>query len=172
MPREPSATDRPQPRLAESDLERARLQRQAIEGRLSVLQLSLAQAVYLANAGAADDSLSILRVLGLDVSTLQPLASRPWVDMAARTSSVSYRGRLPTDVLRAMLLTGETSDPWCAHLCYLLDEAPLSLLVLAIEETAQHHGVPMELLWRNLSRLVVSTQSSRLAGWPALMDSG
>lgn len=92
--------------------------------------------------------------------------------MAARTCSVSYRGRLPTDVLRAMLLRGETLDQWCAHLGYLLGEAPLPLVVLAIKETSRHHGVPMKLLWRNLSRLVVSCQSRRLAGSPALIGSG
>jgi len=156
----------------DSRFELARVQQQAIEARSSALQLSVAQAAYLANACAADDPLSVLRVLGLDVSTLQTLPPRPWADMAARTCSVSYRGRLPTDVLRAMLLRGETWDPWCPHLAYLLDEAPLSLLVLALEETSRYHDVPIKCLWRNLARLVVSCQSRRLADWPALVNAG
>lgn len=172
MTRERSAADRPQLPRADSRFGLGPVQEQAIEARLSALQLSVAQAAYLANACAANDPLSILRVLGLDISTLQPLAPRPWADMAARTCSVSYRGRLPTDVLRAMLLRGETVDQWCPHLGYLLDEAPLSLLVLAIEETSQYHNAPINLLWHNLGRLAVSCHSRRLAGWPALVDPG
>lgn len=171
MTRDPPAADLPPPPV-NAELALGPRQRQAIAARLAALQLSVAQAEHLAHAGAADDPLAILRVLGLDVSTLQPLTPRPWTDMAARTCSVSYRGRLPTDALRAMLLSGEAVEPWGPHLGHLLDEAPLSLLVLAIEETARDYDVPMKWLWHNLARLVVSCHSRRLADWPALVDAG
>jgi type II secretory pathway component PulM len=50
MTRERSAADRPQLPRADSRFGLGRVQEQAIEARLSALQLSVAQAAYLANA--------------------------------------------------------------------------------------------------------------------------
>lgn len=140
-------------------------QQAAVTARRMALQLSARQARFLAVAADPDDPLGIVRVLGLDISTLQPLAPRPWLDMAARTASVSYRGSLPSDVLASMLAEGRVVSEWFPHLGHLLDETPLSLLILAIEQFANQQHLPFTTLWRNLGQLAQACQSHRLAGW-------
>lgn len=141
------------------------VQQAAVTARRMTLQLSAGQARFLAVAADPDDPLAIVRVLGLDVSTLQPMAPRPWLDMAARTASVSYRGCLSSDMLGSMLVKGRVVPPWFPHLGHLLDEAPLSLLILAIEQLTNQQHVPFTTLWRNLGQLAQACQSDRLEGW-------
>lgn len=143
-------------------------QHAAVTARRMALHLSARQAGFLAEAADPDDPLAIVRVLGLDISTLQPLAPRPWLDMAARTASVSYRGWLSSDMLSAMLAEGHVVPGWLPHLGHLLDEAPLSLLILAIEQLADQQHLSFATLWRNLGQLAQACQSHRLAGWLAL----
>lgn len=71
-------------------------------------------------------------MLGLDLATLQPLKARRWLWMAARNASVSYRGILTEDALRAALATGTVPDGFMSHLCHVLDEVPLQLVVLGV----------------------------------------
>jgi hypothetical protein len=96
----------------------------ALRIRCEALGLSLAHARLLAQENDGADPNSLLRVLGLDLFTLQPLKARRWLWMAAQHASVSYRAILTEDTLLAALTTGQMPEQFMAHLGHLLDHAP------------------------------------------------
>lgn len=129
---------------------------QRIVERCEALGLSLQRAMQLAIASDSNDPDALLRILGLDFSTLQPmLYRRPkrWLWMAARTSSVSYRGALTEEMLLSVLLGGEIPHGFEAHIGHLLDEAPIEMVVLAVEEAAQRSKRPIREIWIIVHRL-------------------
>lgn len=75
-------------------------------------------------------------MLGLDAYTLTPLKPRRWLWMAAQTCSVSYRDVLTSEALLAVLTTGTLLPDDAAMFLYFLEEAPLSIVVMAIEQAA------------------------------------
>ncbi len=109
----------------------------------------------------------LLGVLGLSFDTLS-LAARQrkrglW--MAAKTSSVSYTGELTEDMLEQTLATGRVPTGYEAHIAHLLDEAPVSLVVMAVEEAAtREHKTPAD-IWRNVAMLAKNHADSRRAVW-------
>lgn len=137
----------------------------AIRTRCEALGLSLEQAQRLASENDGADPHALLRVLGLDLATLQPLKARRWLWMAARNASVSYRGILTEDALRAALATGTVPAGFMAHLCHMLDEAPLQLVVQAVEQAALQSGVPIREVWRNVERLAAAVCYRRPQVW-------
>jgi hypothetical protein len=48
------------------------------------------------------------------------------------------------------LVDGELPKGMTPHIATLLDEAPLSLIVAAVEEVARTSGMPPKLLWRHV----------------------
>ncbi|CAG4892654.1 hypothetical protein [Paraburkholderia gardini] len=136
--------------------------------RCEALGLSLLRAVQLAMASDSKDPQSLLRVLDLDFSTFLPMQHRRpmrWLWMAARTSSISYRGTLTEDALLAILLSGEVPPGFEAHIGHLLDEAPISLVVMAVEQAAQTSGAPIMLVWNNIRLLAASYSDYRRHLW-------
>jgi hypothetical protein len=132
----------------------------AIADRCAALGLSLAQAQRLAEADSSTSELA--HVLGLDVTTLKPLQPKRWLWMAALTSSVSYKGTLTPEILLACLMNGEVPAAFAAHIGHFLEEAP----IMAAEQAAQQSDIPMTVLWHNLARLAVTSDSRRFS--PAL----
>lgn len=132
----------------------------AIIARCAALGLSLAQVQRLAGA---DHSLQDLAyVLGLDGYTLTPLKPRRWLWMAAQTCSVSYRETLTPEGLLAVLTTGALPPEDVATFLHFLEEAPLSMVVMAIEQAAGQSGAPIAQLWRNVDRIAAAWSSTRL----------
>ncbi|MEX3955221.1 helix-turn-helix transcriptional regulator [Trinickia sp. EG282A] len=109
----------------------------------------------------------LLSVLGLSIEELS-LAARKrkrglW--MAAKTSSVSYAGELTEEMLEQALATGHAPVGYEAHIGHLLDEAPVSLVVMAVEEAAaREHKAPGD-IWRNVSKLATILADNRRALW-------
>lgn len=133
---------------------------QAINARCAALGLSLTWAQRLAGAGHSQQDLAHL--LGLDPLTLTPLKPRRWLWMAAQTCSVSYREPLTTDGLLAVLTTGAVppaADPTVFH---FLEEAPLQVVVMAVEQAAQESGVAIARIWYNLDCIAAALSSTRL----------
>jgi hypothetical protein len=62
--------------------------------------------------------------------------------MAAETSSVSYRTKMPEEALVAILASCEIPSAYIAHVIHLLDEAPAQILVMAAEQAALQTGRP------------------------------
>lgn len=135
---------------------------EAILSRCAELGLTSVRAKRLAEAANPP---SLTWVLGLDVATLKPLKSRRWLWMAAQTSSVSYRHLLTPEVLLQILLTGDIPASFVPHICHFLDEAPLQIVTMSVEQASQESGVPIGLIWSKLEEIAVQIDSKRMAAW-------
>ena len=109
----------------------------------------------------------VLAVLGLD-STQPDTQSRRkkrglW--MAAKTASVSYSRELAPEVLEQTLASGDVPPLFAPHLTHLLDEAPVTTVVMAVEEAAEHAHLQPRKVWRNVAKLAQSLAVHRRALW-------
>ena len=109
----------------------------------------------------------ILTVLGLDAPapTTESRRKKHGLRMAARNANVSYARELQPDALARMLVSGDVPAPYAPHLTHLLDEAPLSMVVMAVEEAAAEAHVPPRKVWRNVARLAKSLSAHRKEMW-------
>lgn len=109
----------------------------------------------------------VLAVLGLDVSlpTTERRSKKQGLRMAARNANVSYARVLQPNALARMLVSGEVPAPYAAHLTHLLDEAPPSMVVMAVEEAAAEAHVPPRKVWRNVAKLAESLSAHRKNLW-------
>lgn len=109
----------------------------------------------------------VMAVLGLDMPKPDTVARRKkrglW--MAAKTASVSYSRELVPEALEKVLASGDVPPPFAAHLTHLLDEAPVPVVVMAVEETASRAHVPPRQIWRNVAKLAESLSVHRRALW-------
>ena len=109
----------------------------------------------------------LLSVLGLDLDPpSQAARSRKrglW--MAAKNASVSYVQEVPPDTLGHALVSGSVPKGYAAHLTHLLDEAPVPLVVMAVEEAAANEGVAPKAVWRNVAKLARSLAVHRQGLW-------
>ena len=132
----------------------------AVAVRCAALGLARRQAQALADAEPFPSDL--VHVLGLNSDTLAPLSFKPWLSMAAQTSSVSYRGVLTPEILLAVLVCGEVPVEFQAHLIHFLNEAPMQLVVMAVEQAAQQSGVPIARIWHSVAQINKMLQGRRL----------
>jgi hypothetical protein len=133
---------------------------QAILTRCAALGLSLAQVQRLAGV---DNSLQALAwILGLDSVTLTPLKPRRWMEMAASTSSVSYRVVLTPEILLEVLTTGTVPPAYASTLLHFLEEAPIQVVVMSVEQAAQQSGVAIEQIWHHVDQIGAAWASTRL----------
>jgi transcriptional regulator with XRE-family HTH domain len=105
----------------------------------------------------------VLNVLGLDSAapSPRPRGGKNGLWMAAKTASVSYKHELDADTLAHTLVQGEVPRLYVAHIAHLLDEAPIPMLVMAVEDAAQHGHVAPRRIWRNIARLAKDLGLSR-----------
>jgi hypothetical protein len=54
---------------------------------------------------------------------------------------------------------------YAAHLTHLLVEAPMPLVVMAVEEAAAYEGVTPKAVWRNVAKLARSPAVHRHSLW-------
>lgn len=140
--------------------------------RLAKLALLSRQTVQQLEAGTIEDLgfervRRLLGVVGLDFGDLSLAARKKkrglW--MAAKTSSVSYALDLTEDLLEHVLATGEAPHGYEAHIGHLLDEAPIGVVVMAVEEAAEReHRKPAD-IWRNVAKLATQHSDSRRTFW-------
>lgn len=109
----------------------------------------------------------VMAVLGLDSPKPDTLARRKkrglW--MAAKTASVSYASEMAPEALEQALASGDVPPPFAPHLTHLLDEAPVPIIVMAVEETASRAHLPPRQIWRNVAKLAESLSVHRRALW-------
>jgi transcriptional regulator with XRE-family HTH domain len=103
----------------------------------------------------------LLDLLGLDLAARRTARPARGLLMASRTASVSYRRALDAASLAKALASGEVPAGMQPHLSFLLDEAPLELVVRSVEEAARRERVPPEQIWRNLARWATELESPR-----------
>jgi DNA-binding XRE family transcriptional regulator len=109
----------------------------------------------------------VTSVLGLEAApfTMQGRGKKRGLWMAAKTSSVSYTHELAPKTLGETLVSGEVPPSFVPHLVHLLDEAPVPIVVMAVEEAAARAHVSPKTVWRNVARLAKSLSVHRQALW-------
>lgn len=107
--------------------------------------------------------LSLLSLLGLNVITQEHSKKSHGLDMASKTASVSYRTKLESSDLSRSLACGELPEKIYPHIASLLDEAPLEIIVSAVEEAAKMNRVAPKVIWKNINRWAHEMHSLRSA---------
>ena len=109
----------------------------------------------------------VLSVLGLNLDPPNHAARsrKRGLWMAAKNASVSYVQEVPPDTLGHALVSGSVPQGYAAHLTHLLDEAPVSLVVMAVEEAAANEGVAPRVVWRNVAKLARSLAVHQQGLW-------
>lgn len=133
---------------------------QAILSRCAALGLPLAHVQRL--AGDGHTSRDLANVLGLDWMTWTPLKPRRWLWMAAQSCSVSYRNVLTPEGLLGVLTTCAVPPADSATIVHYLEELPLQVVVMSIDQAAQQSGIEIEQIWRNVDRISNGFSSTRL----------
>ena len=72
---------------------------------------------------------------------------------------------MPPDTLGHALISGSVPTAYAAHLTHLLDEAPMPLVVIAVEEAAANESVAPKAVWRNVAKLARSPAVRRKGFW-------
>ena len=104
---------------------------------------------------------SLMDLVGLQLSVGARAPSRRGLLMASRNASVSYKLQIGAGQLARALATGEVPADLMPHLATFLDEAPLPLVVSAVEEAAERGGVPPKRVWQQLLRQAHELRSPR-----------
>ena len=133
---------------------------QTVNARCANLGLTLTFAQRL--AGTGNSSQDLAHVLGLDPLTLAPLKPRRWLWMAAQTCSVSYRESLTSEAFLEVLTTGAIPPAAVPTILHFLEEAPLQVVVMAVQQASQESGVAIAQIWRNIDCMAVTWSSTRL----------
>lgn len=142
------------------------------QARLAQLSGLSRQTLVGLEAGALNDLgfnrvSQLLSVLGLDLErpSQDARARKRGLWMAAKNASVSFAREVPPDALGQALVSGNVPKRYAAHLTHLLDEAPIPLVVMAVEEAAAKEGVTPKAAWRNVSKLARSLAVHRQGLW-------
>ena len=142
------------------------------QSRLAQLSGLSRQTLVGLEAGALSDLgfnrvAQVLAVLGLDLDppSQAARARKRGLWMAAKNASVSYVQEVPPDMLGHALVSGSVPKAYAAHLTHLLDEAPVPLVVMAVEEAAANEGVAPKAVWRNVAKLARSLAVHRQGLW-------
>ena len=104
---------------------------------------------------------NVLALLGLNLDATRAPTPRRGLWMASRVASVSYKRTLDVRSLARALASGEIPQGMHPHLMSLLDEAPLQIVVRAVEEAARQEHVSPKQIWRNLARWASELRSPR-----------
>jgi hypothetical protein len=78
-----------------------------------------------------------------------------------QTASVSYKTVLEAATLAKALVDGQLPASITPHVATLLDEAPLSLIVAAVEEVATQNQASPKILWKHLIAWAQALQLTR-----------
>lgn len=140
-------------------LSQARLARLSSLSRATINQLETGTIVDL---GAAK-LIALLDLLGLTMDAVERPKRDNALALACRTASVSYKDVLTPEALAAALVEGQLPANITPQVATLLDEAPLPLIVGAVEEIARHTHCPAKTLWKHLLQWAHDLQSPRAA---------
>ncbi|TFW09465.1 XRE family transcriptional regulator [Oxalobacteraceae bacterium OM1] len=149
--------------------------RQAVgltQARLAKLADLSRQTVQRLEAGTIQDLsfqrlAKLLSVLGLsfDAPSTAARKNKRGLWMAAKTSSVSYRRELGSEQLERALTSGQVPSGLESNLLHFLDEAPVEIVVMAVEEAAQRQSDNPAKVWANVARLAKALGANRSDLW-------
>ncbi len=106
---------------------------------------------------------AVLEIVGLGLDARAYPASGNGLRMASRGAGVSYRRGLEADELADALASGHAPIALEPQLATLLDEAPLPLLVRAVDEAARRAKISPVTIWRHIERWAADWRSPRRA---------
>lgn len=144
-------------RREELGLSQDRLAKLAGLSRVTVNQLETGAIVDL----GVSKLLNLLDLLGLTLDAHASPKRGHALGMASRTASVSYKRVLSSDELSQALAGGALPPEIAPHVATLLDEAPLQIIVSAVEEAAQLQHVAPKAIWRHVIKWAHDLQSPR-----------
>lgn len=107
--------------------------------------------------------LALLELLGIDVSMQGRHKKQYALEAAGQTASVSYKNKLTASQLAKSLVSGKIPEPIFPYIASLLDEAPLPLIILAVEEAAKASNISPKSIWKNIDRWAHEMHSPRVA---------
>lgn len=114
----------------------------------------------LADLGAAK-LMALLQLLGMEIGATEVAPLRNALRLLSQTASVSYKTPLPPAALAAAWVNGELPERITPHVATLLDEAPLPLILAALEQLATSTQTPPKTLWKHLVQWAHALQSPR-----------
>ncbi len=106
---------------------------------------------------------ALLGLLGLRLEATAKPAPQRALWMASRTTSVSYEHRMEPDRLARSLATGDLEAAFIPHVATMLDDAPLALVVAAVEEAGKRSRVAPKQIWRHVVAWARELKSPREA---------
>jgi transcriptional regulator with XRE-family HTH domain len=127
-------------------LSQARLAAMSSLSRTTINQLENGALVDL----GATKLIALLDLVGINLDAGTRKGQPHALQSVSQTASVSYKTVLDPDILAAALVDGELPARITPHVATLLDEAPLSLIVAAVEEVAAQSQLSPKLLWKHL----------------------
>jgi transcriptional regulator with XRE-family HTH domain len=105
--------------------------------------------------------IALLNLLGLSFFADASKTRQRALQSVSQTASVSYKLALDPTALAAALVDGELPPSITPHIATLLDEAPLALIVAAVEEVAVASSQSPKLLWKHLLQWAHDLKSPR-----------
>jgi transcriptional regulator with XRE-family HTH domain len=138
-------------------LSQARLAALSGLSRATINQLETGALVDL---GAAK-LIALLDLVGINLDAGTRKGQQHALQSVSQTASVSYRTVLEPETFAAALIDGVLPQHITPHVATLLDEAPLSLIVAAVEEVAAERHLSPKLLWKHLIAWAHALQSPR-----------
>ena len=125
------------------------------QARLAALSgLSRATINQLENGALVDlgavKLIALLDLVGVSLDAGTRKKQMHALQSVSQSASVSYKTVLEPDALAAALIDGALPANITPHVATLLDEAPLSLIVAAVEEVASQRGLSPKLLWKHM----------------------
>ena len=106
---------------------------------------------------------SLLSLMGLDISIHGQQKKQDALELLGQTASVSYKNKLTSSDLEMSLVSGEISESIYPYMATLLDEAPLPMIVSAVEQAAKSSKTSPKMIWKNIDRWTQEMNSPRSA---------
>ena len=106
---------------------------------------------------------ALLDLLGLNMSMQGQHEKCHALEAASLTASVSYKNTLSSIELAKSLVSGRIPKAYFPYIATLLDEAPLPLIISAVEEAAKVSKTPPKIIWKNIDRWTQEMRSPRAA---------
>ena len=105
--------------------------------------------------------IGLLDLLGLDLSANERPPRHNALKLVSQTASVSYKQVLRPQAFAAALVAGTLPAQLKPQVATLLDEAPLPIIVGAVEEVASNSACSAKMLWKHLLQWAHQLQSPR-----------
>ena len=138
-------------------LSQARLATMSGLSRATINQLETGSLVDL---GAAK-LIALLYLIGINLDAGTRKGHQHALQSVSQSASVSYKSVLDPAALAAAMVDGALPERLTPHIATLLDEAPLSLIVAAVEEVATASSMSPKLLWKHLFHWAKDLHSPR-----------